>query len=136
MSPLDPVILILAGLGLLSLAVFAALAVLRAVRARRRARRRVVEKPNSHYTSPVVRENETRNRWQNIALDRIHEINREEVVRLLAKAEISDGAALRANERAFLDYMVELAGTRPPPPPPQPREKGKQLPPELRHRPA
>ncbi|HEX6940251.1 MAG TPA: hypothetical protein VF158_12630 [Longimicrobiales bacterium] len=110
MNALDPTALALLGLALL----VAAAASRRATRARRRARRRIVEPPNSHFTARIVRENETRHGWQNIDLDRIHEINREEVVRLLAKVEAAGIQALRANERAFLDHMTTLAGSAPP----------------------
>lgn len=108
-------------------------AALRVARARRRARRRVVEQPNSHYTSPVVRATETRHRWQGMSLDHIHEINRAEVLRLLARVEATSVDALRPSERSFLDHMAGLAGSAPPS---EPREKGKSVAPDLRHRPA
>lgn len=76
--------------------------------ARRQSKRRVVEQPNSHYTSTLVRDSETRHRWQNMPLDSMHEVNRVEVVRLLAKVEAAGVDALRANERSFLDYMAGL----------------------------
>ena len=108
-------------------------AALRVARARRRARRRVVEQPNSHYTSPIVRATETRHRWQGMSLDHIHEINRAEVLRLLARVEATSVDALRPSERSFLDHMAGLAGQAPPS---EPREKGKGVAPDLRHRPA
>lgn len=89
-------------------------AVLRRVRARRRAKRRVVEKPNSHYTSHLVRNVQSRHRWHDMRLDQIHEINREEVVRLLARVEAAGVDVLSEREREFLDYMAELSGTRTP----------------------
>jgi hypothetical protein len=122
-------------LGLLAILAGAALAIAlaRAARARRRARRRTVELPNSHYTSQLARAVETRHRWHGIALDKVHEINREEVLRLLAKVEALGVDALRPNERVFLDNMARLAGTRPP----EPHDKGTApLSPDLRHRPA
>lgn len=133
MSAFDPVFLFPLGLMVLVIAGFATAAVVRAVRVRRRSSRRVVERPNSHYTSPIVRENEARHRWQNMALDRIHEINREEVVRLLAKVEATSVEALHPRERAFLDRMAELAGSAQPP---EPRGPSSPLAPDLRHRPA
>ena len=113
--------------------VVATVAATRRLRARGRASRRVVEKPNSYYTSRLARNNETRHRWSHIALDRLHEVNRAEVVRLLAKVEATSIDALRANEVAFLDRMAELADTRVPAPP-----GGMERPPapDLRHRPA
>lgn len=132
MNPFDPTILIAvaAGIGAALLSGFAA----REARKRRRARRRVIEKPNSHYTSVLVRETETRHRWHGIALDRIHEINRGEVERLLARADAGGVEALRPNERVFLDHMTEIAGTRPRPE--QRRESTGSLPPDLSHSPA
>ncbi len=136
MSLLDPVFLVPLALVLLVLAGFTAAMVSRAIRARRRARQRVVEQPNSFYTSQIVRQHEAKHRWQGIALERIHEINREEVVRLIAKVEATSVDALRPNERAFLDRMAELAGTRATVAPPEPRETGTPAPGDLRHRPA
>ena len=88
--------------------VIIAVALKRAVRARARARR-VVEKPNSHYTAPVTRDAITRHRWHEIELDRVHEINRGEILRLLTKVDGSGVATLRPTERAFMDRMAELA---------------------------
>lgn len=133
MSVFDPVFLLPLGLVTFVGAVVGTTALMRAVRARRRAKRRIVEKPNSHYSSQLARESEAKYRWHNMALDRIHEINRAEVVRLLAKVEATGVEALRSNERTFLDYMAELAGTKTPV---EFREKGKPIAPELRHRPA
>jgi hypothetical protein len=88
-------------------------ALVRAVRARNRARRRVVEKPNSHYTPELVRRRDTENRWRDITLDRIHEINRVEVRRLLDKVEALGADALRPAERVFMERMAEIAGLPP-----------------------
>lgn len=109
MSILDPALLALSGFGMFVVGIFATLLVLRIVR-RRRAARRVVESPNSHYTSHLARESAARHRWHDMPLDRVHEINREEVVRLLAKAEAASVQALNGKEREFLDYMADLAG--------------------------
>ena len=133
MNALDPVFLFPILLVAAVLAGFGVAAVVRVVRARRRARRRVREMPNSHYTSEIVRHNEARHRWSNIALERLHEINREEVVRLVARVEATSVESLRPNERAFLDRMAELAGERPAAP--EPRELSKSpKPSDLRHR--
>lgn len=107
------------------------IALARAARVRRKARRRVIEQPNSHYTSPLVRETETRHRWHGMSLENIHEINRAEVVRLLARADALGVDALRPNERSFLDHIAEMAGGSPPA---ERRDKGKQVAPELRPR--
>lgn len=80
----------------------------RALVARRDARKRVVEQPNSHYAAPLVRESETRHRWQSMRLDNMHEVNRAEIQRLLARVEAAGVDALRPGERSFLDYMASL----------------------------
>lgn len=131
MTALDSLLYLL--LGVAGLAAVIALVVVRAraARARRRATRRVVEEPNSHYTSHLARDVQAKHRWEGIALERVHEINRGEVVRLLARVEASGTEALRPNERAFLDQIAEIA---PGPPPPRPREPSAPLP-HLRERP-
>ncbi|HUG39481.1 MAG TPA: hypothetical protein VMM12_03295 [Longimicrobiales bacterium] len=133
MDALIPVSFVPLGLLMLVAAVLVAIPLLRFARARGRARRRVREQPNSHYTAPLVRDSETRSRWHGMALERVHEINRAEVVRLLAKVDASGVEVLRPSERTFLDHMTQLAGTRAPAERPEP---GKQGVPELRHRPA
>lgn len=45
-------------------------------------------------------------RWKAIRLDGLHEINREEVVRLLVKVEAQGSRSLTPAERAFLDRMA------------------------------
>jgi hypothetical protein len=69
--------------------------------------KRRVEAPNSQYKSQYVLDLESRERWEAIALDRLHEVNREEVEKLLAKLRVSGVRALSVSERAFLDRMVE-----------------------------
>ena len=108
MTSLDNLPLLLLGLIGCGVIAITAVALKRAVRARARARR-VVEKPNSHHTAPATRDVITRHRWADIELDRVHEINRGEILRLLAKVEVSGVATLRPNERAFMDRMCELA---------------------------
>ncbi|MEX0891625.1 MAG: hypothetical protein WEB88_05585 [Gemmatimonadota bacterium] len=103
--PLYVLVVVMAG--------FASVLMVRWVFARRRARRRVVERPNSHYTSEGVRRNETRSRWHAIDRARLHEINRGEVERLLARVDAAGPESLRADERRFLDYLVELTGGAP-----------------------
>lgn len=105
----------------------------RLVRARSRARRRIVEQPNSHYTSPLVRNGEIRHRWQNIDLDRVHEVNRGEVTRLISKVEVSGVDSLREAERVFLDQVANISGTLTQTPP---RDPAPRLASDLRHRPA
>jgi hypothetical protein len=85
-----------------------AVGALRLARARQKRKRRVIEMPNSHYTSPQAKFVEARHRWHNIQLDQVHEVNRDEVVRLLAKVDALSADALRPRERAFLDSMTDL----------------------------
>ncbi|MGH7445977.1 MAG: hypothetical protein ACRELT_00355 [Longimicrobiales bacterium] len=118
---------------MLAAGVLAAVALRTVMRARRRARRRVIEQPNSHYTSQLVRNGETRHRWQNIDLDRIHEINRGEVVRLLGKVDVSGVESLRETERVFLDQVANVAAMKPAP---APRDPGTPIGRDLSHRPA
>jgi hypothetical protein len=69
--------------------------------------KRRVEAPNSQYKSPYVLDLESKERWQSIDLERLHEVNREEVEKLLGKLAVTNIRALTASERAFLDRMVE-----------------------------
>jgi hypothetical protein len=105
----------------------------RRVRAHARARRRVVERPNSHYTSQLVRDGEARHRWQNIPLEHVHEVNRGEVVRLLGKVEAGGIESLAPGERVFLDQFVPTAAPESPLDPPA---RSGSVAPDLRHRPA
>jgi hypothetical protein len=78
------------------------------LRAARRRRPRQVEKPNSHYTPKLVLDRDARYRWHHIPLDRVHEINRDEVRRLLNKVEALGVDGLTMRERSFLERMAEL----------------------------
>lgn len=78
----------------------------------RRARiaaRRVVEKPNSHYASAIVKSQIDRERWGQVDLERIHPVNREEVERLLAVADVQGPDSLSPRERLFLETMTTLS---------------------------
>lgn len=97
----------IAGLAALVLGVVAGL---RVARVRASSRQRVVEQPNSHYTAQLVRERETRNRWHDIPLDQLHEVNREEVRRLLARIDAAGADMLKPRDRTFLDRMAEMTG--------------------------
>lgn len=109
---MDPALLLTLGLALAT-AVVLTLTVARFIRAPARGKGRIVEKPNSHHDAQAAREARTRHRWLEIDLDRIHEINREEVVRLLARVEGTRVEALAPKEREFLDHMATIAGVRP-----------------------
>lgn len=73
------------------------------------AARRVVEKPNSHYSSVIVRNQIDRARWGKVDLEKIHPVNREEVERLLAVADVQGPEALSPRERLFLETMTQLS---------------------------
>ena len=73
------------------------------------AARRVVEKPNSHYSSAIVKNQVDRERWGKVNLERIHPVNREEVERLLAVADVQGPDALTPRERLFLETMTQLS---------------------------
>lgn len=73
------------------------------------AARRVVEKPNSHYQSKLVQDQVDRARWSKVDLEHIHPVNREEVERLLAVADVQGPDALSTRERLFLENMTRLS---------------------------
>ncbi|MGD2122202.1 MAG: hypothetical protein PVJ76_10685 [Gemmatimonadota bacterium] len=73
------------------------------------AARRIVEKPNSHYSSINVQNQIARERWGQVDLEKIHPVNREEVERLLAVADVQGPDALSPRERLFLETMTQLS---------------------------
>ena len=73
------------------------------------AARRIIEKPNSFYSSALVKNQLDRERWRKVNLDRIHPVNREEVERLLVVAQVQGPQALSNRERLFLETMTELS---------------------------
>jgi hypothetical protein len=105
MTQTNPALVPLGVLTLVAMVLLVA-AVTRVVMARQRAARRIVEKPNSEYTWERVREKEHASRWATIDLDGLHEINREEVRRLLARVQASGPESLRQPERLFLDSLL------------------------------
>ena len=78
----------------------------RSWRRRRSASRRVIERPNSHYSSQGVLNLEARDRWHGINLRSLHPLNREEVQRLLEVVDEEGTKALSPKERLFLDNMT------------------------------
>lgn len=78
-------------------------------RKERIAARRVVERPNSHYSSKLVQDQVDRARWGQVDLSTIHPVNREEVERLLAVADVQGPDALSPRERMFLENMTRLS---------------------------
>jgi hypothetical protein len=102
-SPIVTVLLVVVLLQSLLLGVL-----LRLYRREKRAnRQRRVEAPNSEHKSPYVIDMEARERWESLDLGRLHEVNREEIEKLLAKVRATGVKSLSATERAFLDRMAE-----------------------------
>ena len=83
------------------------------------AERRVVERPNSFYASKAVHSQEDEEWWRRIELERLHELNREYVERLLRQIDASGVGTLSKDERAFMERMAKIdapprPGVRPP----------------------
>lgn len=68
----------------------------------------VIERPNSSHASKAVRNQEDEEWWRRIDLERLHELNREYVERLLRQIEGAGVGALTKDERAFMERMAEL----------------------------
>lgn len=78
-------------------------------KAKKAAKVRRVEAPNSEYRSPYVQDLEAQERWEGMDLDALHEVNRDEVVRLLEKVRADGVRSLASGEREFLDRMANAA---------------------------
>ncbi len=78
-----------------------------------------MEAPNSHYQSRGVQNLVDQERWEGIRIDRLHEINAEEVRALLARIRENGVRGLSPSDRAFLDRMVTAVGTVGPEKPPR-----------------
>jgi sugar (pentulose or hexulose) kinase len=86
------------------------------------AARRVVERPHSFYASKGVRDQEDEEWWRRIDLDRLHEVNREYIERLLRQIDGAGVDTLTRDEWAFMERMANLEaparrGARPEPNP-------------------
>jgi len=79
---------------------------LQAWQRRRMPPQRRVELPNSAYSAPGVRNQEDRERWGRIDVQRLHPLNRDEVQRLLDLVDREGIRALSSKERHFLDNMT------------------------------
>ena len=71
----------------------------------RQRQRRVVKRPARPRKVSIVADLESLERWKSIPRERLHEINREEVDKLLRKARRLGAKSLTADERDFLDRM-------------------------------
>lgn len=95
-------------IGLLALNLIALWAVVAMYRRARKAQKqRIVEAPNSQYKSQYVEDLESKERWERLDLSRLHEVNREEAEKVLAKLRTVSTRGLHTQERAFLDRLVE-----------------------------
>ena len=81
----------------------------RRLQARRVAERRIIEKPNSFYSSALVNNQVDRARWGGLDLGKLHPINREEVERLMAVADVQGLDSLSPKDRLFLENMTRLS---------------------------
>jgi len=74
---------------------------------RRGAPRRAFQKAMSPGPSPILGSDRGGTaRWKGISLDGLHEINREEIERLLVKVEADGAPSLTQAERDFLNRMA------------------------------
>ena len=71
----------------------------------RQRQRRVVKQPARPRRVSIVVDLESLERWKSIPRERLHEINREEVDKLVRKANRLGARSLTADERDFLDRM-------------------------------
>jgi len=71
----------------------------------RRRQRRVVKRPARPRKVSVLVDLEALERWKSIPREQLHEINREEVDKLLRKANQSGARALTDDARDVLDRM-------------------------------
>lgn len=76
-------------------------------RVKRMEPKRRVEAPNSEYRSRYVEDIEARERWERLDLDRMHQVNRTEVERILSKIKAASIRSVSEADRAFLERMVE-----------------------------
>jgi len=113
-------------LGIETATLIGVLMLLRKVKKASKIRR--VEAPNSTYKSHYVVDLEAQERWEKVDLRRLHEVNREEFEKLLAKVKATSVKALAPHERALLERMADAHDTvvanpkkRTSDPPPRPR---------------
>ena len=63
--------------------------------------------PAPAVATPLLVDLEARQRWEALDVSRLHELNREEVEKLLAKVRGTGVRSLSTAERAFLDRMSQ-----------------------------
>ena len=77
-------------------------------RASIRGANRILERPNSYYSSKGVRDQEDAEWYDSIDLDKLHEVNRDEIERLIAQIKGAGIDSLRPSDRAFLERIADL----------------------------
>ncbi len=77
-------------------------------RASIRAASRILERPNSYYSSKGVRDQEDAEWYDSIDLEKLHEVNRAEIERLIVQIKGTGIDSLRPSDRAFLERIADL----------------------------
>lgn len=72
----------------------------------RRRKGRRIERPNSHYKAPGVQDLDAKERWEAIPREGLHEVNREELDKLIGKMQAEGVKALSGEEKNFLDRLA------------------------------
>ncbi len=90
-----------------------------------KAANRILERPNSYYSSKGVRDQEDAEWYDSIDLEKLHEVNRAEIERLVSQIKAAGIDSLRPSDRAFLERIADLdapdrKGDRPMPASPWP----------------
>jgi hypothetical protein len=75
---------------------------------RKIAAQRRVERPNSHYDAKGVKDQRDHERWEDMDMDRLHEVNREYARELLDRVRALGVDHLRPDERDFLDRIAQI----------------------------
>lgn len=129
----DPILSIALGAMMVMASMIAGVAVRRTLRARRIQQHRIVERPDPRAAAAATADEMRRQRWRNIDLQAIHEVNRGEVSRLLERVAASGMDSLRETDRIFLDQFAPAPASRRQT---SQREPGEYIGADLRHRPA
>jgi hypothetical protein len=77
-------------------------------RASVKAANRILERPNSYYSSKGVRDQEDTEWYDSIDLAKLHEVNRAEIERLIGQIKGAGIDSLRPSDRAFLERIADL----------------------------
>ncbi|MGI9626447.1 MAG: rhomboid family intramembrane serine protease [Longimicrobiales bacterium] len=75
----------------------------------RRRKGRRIERPNSHYKAPGVQDLDAKERWESIPREGLHEVNLEELDKLIGKMKVGGVKALSGEEKDFLERLANRA---------------------------